>query len=429
MSQFLIHESNLERLEKKINTIKNKCIKNHLAFTYKIVGEKFLECTDAEGNKYNARYVEVEVEGSIRHDGWRFAAVLEHHGEDGNIVRSMDSELEIPARFRTCGPACEHCNRIRDRKDTYVVYNETTGEFKQVGKQCMQEYTNGLNAEEVAAYISLFNEMTKGEYYGGASHKSYIQVTEIVRYAFECVKHFGYEKSSEFSPRSTRGRVCDYIRYDRGWRRKDEIKEEMEKVDFDANSEYAVETSQKALEWIRSEEGTNDYIHNLKVACASDYAEDRDLGLLVSLPVAYNRHMEYVEEQKAKEAARAERNSLEGQSEYQGNIKDKLTISVKNFQCVTSFYSQFGTTFLYKWLDENNNVYIWYASNPVNDSEIVIEISGTVKDHSEFNGVKQTVMTRCKVTKSEKAPEEEHEEGTFDLDSIMYPWEDAKEGA
>ena len=426
MTTYLIHESNLERLEKKINTIKNKCTRNNVEFTYNVVGEQFLECQDKEGNKYTARYVEVEVEGFLKHEGWRFAAVLEHHGEDGNIVRAMDSELEIPARFRTCGPTCEHCNRIRDRKDTYVVYNEATGEFKQVGKQCMQEYTNGLDAEEVASYISLFSEMMRGEYFGGSSHKSYLEINEIIRYAFECVKHFGYEKSSEYAMTTTRGRVCDYIRHDRGWRVRDAIKEEMEKVGFDADSEYAVETTKKALEWIRNEEADNDYIHNLKVACASDYAEQRDLGLLVSLPVAYNRHVE--DEQKKAELAekKAAQMDAEGTSEYQGNIKDKLTVTVKNFQCVTSFYNQFGTTFLYKWLDNNNNVYIWYASNPVNNSEIVIEITGTVKDHSEFNGVKQTVLTRCKVTKSEEKKEEEnHEIGQFDLDSIMYPWEEA----
>ena len=425
MTTYLIHESNLERLEKKITTIKNKCVKNNIDFTYNVIGEKYLETTREDGSKYTAKYFEVAVSGFMKHEGWRFAATLEHKAE-GNIVRAMDTELTIPEKYRTCGPTCEHCNRIRSRKDTYVVYNESTGEFKQVGKQCMQEYTNGLDAEEVARYISLFDEMIKGEYYGGSSFKSYLNVADVVRYAFECVKHFGYEKSSEFNPKTTRSRVSDYMRVDCGrisGKTYEALKDEMDKVGFDANSEYAVNTSAAALEWLRNNTENNDYIRNLKLAASEEYAEWRDFGLLVSLPVAYNRAIEEAEEQKKIDEAKASAHKVELTSEYVGQPKDKITVKTNNFNCVTTFYNQFGTTFLYKWSDENNNIFIWYASNPVQDEEIVIEVTGTIKEHSEFNGVKQTVMTRCKVVKGEK-PVEEQPAGTFNLDDITYPWEE-----
>ena len=421
LNRYFIHESNLERLEKKIQTIKNKCTKNNISFTYNIVDEKFVECTDTDGREYFAKYYEVEVSGFMKHEGWRFAAVLEHKAE-GNIIRSMDYELSIPEKYRTCGPECEHCHRIRSRKDTYVVYNEETNEFKQVGKQCLQEYTNGLDAEEAARYISMFDEMIKGEYYGGSSYKSYLNVEDVVRYAFECVRHFGYEKSSEFSDRTTRSRVSDYMRADsHGLTSKtyEAIKKEMDEVGFDANSEYAVNTSKEALEWIRSEADTSDYIYNLRLAAAEEYAETRDFGLLVSLPVAYLRHIEKLAEYKQKEEQKAE----EQKSEYVGELKDKLTINAHNFMCVTTLFSQFGTTFLYKWSDDNGNIFIWYASNGVDDPETVIEITGTVKDHSEYNGVKQTVMTRCKVTRRTDQAKDEQPVGSFDLDDIMSVFE------
>ena len=418
---YLIHESNLERLEKKITSIKKKCIKNNVNFTYNIIDEKFIDCTSEDGYTYTAKYYEVEVSGFMKHEGWRFAAVLEHKTE-GNIVRAMDTELTIPERFKTCGPACEHCNRIRSRKDTYVIYNEETNEFKQVGKQCLQEYTNGLDAEEVARYIAMFDEMIKGEYYGGSGYKSYLNVEDVVRYAFECVRHFGYEKSSEFSDRTTRSRVSDYMHLDAhrySGKTYEKIKEEMDQVGFDANSEYAVNTSKEALEWIRSETDDSDYIHNLRLAALEEYAEGRDFGLLVSLPVAYLRHIEKLEQYKKKEEKKAE----EQKSEYVGEIKDKLTVKANNFICVTTLYSQFGETYVYKWSDENGNIFIWYASNGVSDPETVIEVTGTIKEHSEYRGVKQTVMTRCKVRTAPK-PEKVHEVGTFNLDDITYPWEE-----
>ena len=426
---YLIHESNLERLEKKITTIKNKCIKNRIKFTYNILGEKFCQWTNSDGEELTGKFYEVEVEGSIKHDGWRFVAVIEHHGEAGNVIRAMDTELEIPERFRTCGPECEHCNRIRSRKDTYVVYNEETKEFKQVGKQCMQEYTNGLDAEDVARYISLFDEMIKGEAPYTSSYKRYLEVNEVLRFAAECFKHFGYEKRYEDDlpgKKTTRGRVSDYMHFRSGRISKqskeyETIEEEMTSVNFDENSEYAVNFAKDAIEWLKSEKDDNGYISNLKVIVSNEYAETRDFGLIVSIPIAYSRHLGYVKEQSDKAEAYKAQLEKDKLSDYVGEVKGKVTVPAKEFRCVTTLYSQFGTTYLYKWVDTNDNIFVWYASNPVVDEDLVIEVTGTVKEHSEYRGAKQTVLTRCKVVRKEK---EEPQKGTFNLDDITYPWEE-----
>ena len=58
-------------------------------------------------------------------------------------------------------------------------------------------------------------------------------------------------------------------------------------------------------------------------------------------------------------------------------------------------------TFLVKLLDEDSNHLVWFASNDptwnfgnVGDK---VTFTATVKDHSEYNGIKQTVINRCKV--------------------------------
>ena len=45
--------------------------------------------------------------------------------------------------------------------------------------------------------------------------------------------------------------------------------------------------------------------------------------------------------------------------------------------------------------DAQGNVYIWYASRGI-ETRDGMTIKGTVKNHNERDGIKQTVLTRCK---------------------------------
>lgn len=403
MAQYFIREENMERLEKKMATLSKKFIQTHCSFKYEVTGEAYREVETDDGQKYTAKYFVVEAEGVSKYNGWRFVATLDHHKE-GNVVRAFDTELAIPDKYKTCGPTCEHCNKIRSRKDTYLVYNDETKEFKQVGKACLQEFTNGLSAEDIAFFVSIYDAMESYGGYSGTSFNRYIEVEGILHYAFECYKHWGYQKSEssfyeEDVPvgyRSTRSRVTDYYCSRRApLARREALQAEMDEVGFNPDSEYAVETTKAALEWIRNTEPDGEYIRNLKVICSDEYTDYRSLGILVSLTVAYERHLGQVaayEEKKAK----AEKEVAA--SQYVGEVGDKLEIACTSFSCISSWEGYYGPTFLYKFTDNDDNVYVWYASKSVNDEDRVTAIKGTVKDHSEFNGVKQTVLTRCKVS-------------------------------
>lgn len=174
----------------------------------------------------------------------------------------------------------------------------------------------------------------------------------------------------------------------------EDIKSEMEAVGFNPDSERATADSKAALEWIRSEKiGNVQYINNLIGIASEQYVEGRDFGLLVSLPVAYLRHIEKVAAYQKKEQLREQESQA---SQYVGEVGQRLTISLSSFACVSSFDTMYGTTWLYKMTDNDGNVYTWFASNPVPDDDKVTSIVGTVKKHEEYNGVRQTILTRCK---------------------------------
>ena len=404
MDKFYIHENNMERLAKQLNTIQKKCEAAGASFHYEILGEEVRQYEDASGKKYLAKFYEVEVEGSLKHENWEFVATIDHHKE-GNIIRKFNTELVVPEKYKTCGPTCEHCNKIRSRKDTYLIYNTETDEFKQVGKSCMKEYTSGLDAEQVAWLVSIYDKLEAGYYYSGSGYIHYLEVKEVLQYAFETYRKFGYEKAyddyGDLARRSTRSRVSDYMRYYSGrlsLAETEAIEAELDEVSFDPKSDYAVNSTEAALEWLQNvtpeERRGSEYIDTLHILSTEEYTESRNFGILVSIPVAYDRHIKKEEEKKQKEAAHKEDQVA---SEFVGQPKERITINASEFHLITSFDNLYGTSYLYTW-KEDGNVFIWYSSNYIDDPEEVNQIVGTVKEHTEFRGVKQTVMTRCKVT-------------------------------
>lgn len=425
---YLIREENIERLEKKLATIQKKCAASNCTFNYAKVGEEFRTVTADDGQEYTVKYIQVEVDGTAKYNGWRFVATIDHHAE-GNVIRAYDTEIEVPDRYKTCGPTCEHCNKIRSRKDTYLIYNEENNEFKQVGKSCLQEFTNGLSTENIAFFCSIYEKMEEGFGYSGPSFNRYIEVKYVLRYAFECYKHWGYQKSRNsladevreipVGYRSTSERVLDYYYINRAiGKHKEKLQAEMDEVGFNPDSEYAVSTSEAALEWIRNEKEFNgEYIRNLHVICSDEYTDYRSLGILVSLTVAYARHLDQIAAYEKKQKAIEEEAAA---SQHVGFVGCRVAVIIASLECKSSWPTQYGMTYLYKFTDEKGNVYVWYASNPIQDEDRVVSITGTVKQHSEFNGVKQTVLTRCKANlKAKKEDEEVHAPGTGEVQKAL----------
>jgi len=156
------------------------------------------------------------------------------------------------------------------------------------------------------------------------------------------------------------------------------------------------ENAQETIAWIGGLEGNlNDYMHNLQTIFKRDYVNGRSIGFAVSAVPSYYRYMER-ELVKRKAAA-------DSPSEFVGSIKERITFEAI-VMSVRSFEGTFDTVHLHKFKDAKGNLFAWFASN---DQELgsgdEITITGTVKSHNEFHGIKETIITRCKVVKKEIA--------------------------
>jgi hypothetical protein len=281
-----------------------------------------------------------------------------------------------------------------------------------------------MSAEAVASYISLFDEIISGEAaYPGAEYTRYTNVREFLCYVAECIRHFGYVKNERWAnERSTMSRASDYYAvehggmascYDRALR--ESCIREMDACHFDAHSKESVAETEAALNWLGTQDCSNNYMHNLLVACTKEWDSGRNLGIAASLFPTYNRELEYQTRQRKKAAE-------EKASEWIGEVGKKLEVKVKSFRCVTSWESTYGhyptTTYIWKIVDEAGNIFTWKTSNAIPDD--VDTIKGTVKEHKEYRGTKQTELTRCKcIVKMKQLKDEKHEPGTFDIDEVF----------
>lgn len=81
-------------------------------------------------------------------------------------------------------------------------------------------------------------------------------------------------------------------------------------------------------------------------------------------------------------------------SEYQGEIgaKVQVELTVINAVALNGYY---GPSTMHIMEDINKNVYVWTTASKCWSVGTVHNVKGTVKDHKEYKGTKQTILTRC----------------------------------
>lgn len=387
--EHLIHESQITLLEKKLNAIQKKCLKYDCDFSFQILQEEFHE---VKGNP--ERFLLVKVEGIAKLNDWVFVATLDYDTESNkNIIRLCGNiEVDLPKKFLNEKPSCDHCHTNRYRKNTYIIMNEKTGEFKQVGRACLKSYTNGLDADLVARFIEAnqFVEKLGLDFSSGYSiPKRWIETKTFLKIAFEAINCFGYAKTDSATPTKEVVYLC-YEMLEGGHKLSKEQKEEANEYlsKMNVKRETLDEKVNNCLKWLAEQNDDSTYINNLKILANREYSEIRDLGFLASLPQSYIRAIEK-KEKELKEKT---------ESNFVGNIGEKITLKIASFRHLTTYYSEFGPTCLYKFEDESGNIYIWKTGKWLTEEDVIRkELKGTIKDLSTFGSVKQTVLTRCKI--------------------------------
>lgn len=394
MAIYAIYEGNMEKLKKKIFRIKSKCLKYGCDFSFSIVGEEFRDHKNPLGFTEKLKFFLVEAEGKAEVNGWRFLGVIDHSFNAGNVITKAIYDVDIPERFYIAKCNCEHCKVNRWRAKTYLIQNIETKEIKQVGKSCLKDYTNGLDSELVASILDGIVTLEECGAPSGVGYKFYYPIDVVLQIAFEAVRKFGYIKVDYNNPnrRTTKQQVYEFFEVLERNNRSNlfkKAKEEIEESNFNYNTEENENLAESAIQWIKSQNPTNEYMKNLKTLCSEAAVEGRYLGILVSLVPTYLKNIEQQEKKEAEK--KVFKNSI-----YKYSVGERVTFPIVDIKVLTSYETQFGVTVVYRFIDPENNIYIWKTTKQLNGE--FTEITGTVKELSEYNGIKQTILTRCKLS-------------------------------
>lgn len=317
-----------------------------------------------------------------RYQGWRSVAAVDAV-EGGAILRYPPGSTTQVSNDQIRAGECDHCHTTRDRRSTVLVAHDDTGQVLQVGRSCLKDFL-GHNTLPVFLTSDEVNTLV-GSLTGTAAAWD---VHSVLTYAAAAVEAFGWTPASA----SEHGRVPtrDQVRLAlNGGRGADQLRDHL--------APHLAEAKARAPQ-IRNDllaglVGDSGYEANLATVLRGEAVEARHLGLAVSAITAHRR----LSADQARETTRREAAET---VDYTGTVGEKVTLTgtVRTAMRVDGFTHRSpdqvllvvdcGTAFA-----KMTTAAAWAYPLKVGDP---LTVTGTVKAHTEWNGIKQTVLTRPK---------------------------------
>ena len=346
----------------------------------------------------------VEVAGSTpRISGWTFVATLEHL-DGGTVVRTVPTVpsfmLEAAQAYRAAGPGCDHCKSKRARIDTYVVVSDE-GKAMQVGRRCLGDFLGGKSPETVASYAEILEQAgmaAESCCSGGGGGRQVAPLDQYLPYVVAAIRTCGW--FSRTAVRDMPGKLATAnVAWDFGlFPSHDLVKYAPESLLKCTEEDHA--RAGAVLSYVTSalgeREDLGDYEHNLRVVVRTGYVDSRTAGIAASLVSYYDRALGKLAERKVLAASRHV-----GVVGKRGELGRLVVLKVVDID------GAYGTSHLHVFRDAEGNVLKWFATAERLQVGNTYLVKGTVKKHEEYQGCRQTLVTRCQVAEIQEAGQEQ----------------------
>ena len=382
-------------LEKKIKRITKKLDRYNLKWEFKVISEsiELVPVVDYRNpnNVPSWQFVPKKLEpipceiveytftmDHLQLGDFEPIAVLEHF-DNANMIYIIKDGITISEKYQTIESYCDHCTSLRKRNKT-ILLQDKNGNIKQVGTSCIKEYT-GIDGTDIISGYQEINticlEDCKIDFANIGEYRK--NITETINYLTACIQLItenGYNKET--------------TKYDAFIIAKKE----------EQNNKYQ-KTANQVIQYFTEHDYTDNFLLNIKTILLQKYTKPS--GFISYAYLAYKKELEN-DVKKALKQAEAEK------SNYIGNIGDKIQIKLKlknKYSYETNYTYCGGISYIYIFMDDKGNQCKWntskYLEKIVNDEYMPIQIDdiitlkGTIKNHVEYNGTKQTELTRCKI--------------------------------
>jgi hypothetical protein len=255
-------------------------------------------------------------------------------------------------------------------------------DFQVVGSTCLKDF---LGHRSPQSFIDVFSfELTLRSYQeeimvGGDATNALIPVSDVLEVAAMMIRKCGYVKARDYEGTPTGNRVSTYLfpytEDEKSWARNN------------LPTDKDIEQGQETADWVGEQDTAgSDYMDTLNKCVSAGAISHRRLNILVSAVIVYQRAMD-----KAREDAIPKAN------EWVGNVKERLKMIDGTVTRVHHGEGFNGDYTIINLISVEGNTFVWFASGykEVERGEHWL-FDGTVKDHDEFNGTRQTKINRVK---------------------------------
>lgn len=328
----------------------------------------------------------VQLEGDLPVvGGWRFMGVksLEHSAP---VFRMYEGEP--PEAFKTSGATCEHCSTNRRRKELYLLEETATGKWMEVGKSCLSDFTGVDNAERQLLRIQEVYEFFQTGYIDpddmdrAVGRQSRMEeLSTFLAYVAFSASSFGYvtskqAKAEDIVSTAFHAQLIMYDRHEEYQAMRQALGEDWERYKGIANDAIT--------HWRTTEHDDSTFSENLSTIARDGYFHsEKEAGLAAYLVGAYLRAQQ--------------KEVLESQlrNEYLPGVEagERVTGTTLYTDFIKPVDSYYGLSYLHRFHDDNGYVYTWFGTTEI-DRPDGFSAAFTVKAFEEYQGTKQTVITR-----------------------------------
>jgi hypothetical protein len=390
MSIYKCLSTDFHKLKKRINRITKKLDKHGKSWTFELISMhpervKVVDMTNHDNIpswQFQPKTKEIITEVAtyrfemepLKLGDYKVIAIIEHgktkDDKNVNIIHALEYDHVDIEQYRHAPSRCNHCNINRHRNKTVLLLDNITGDIIQVGMTCLHEYTGIDCLDVIQAYQDATIVINEKPQIDGSYINNSWQYEETLIYLASCIQEIemhGYEKE---------------VTKTRAWNN-------IEKRYY----EPYINKAQEVIDYFTSRDFDDYFLRNIKSTLSHEYAKSS--GLVAYAYIAYQKDME---REKQREIER----EIAEASKHVGNVKDRITVKVELYNQFTyeTNYSYYGElNYIHIFIDEEGNQYKWKTQNALIDYDIGDEliITGTIKAHGEYKGVKLTELTRCKI--------------------------------
>lgn len=392
----------LDEIKKKFESMSKKSLKlGILPPTIEFTSDfKSIDYTNEHGYSHSSSFNKVIIDGDTpKLKDWEFIAMIEHEKVGPNYVNIVkaaafssheieDCLLETISHYSSCPPNCNHCNTIRERSTTFLCRSIESGEIRQIGSTCVDDFLGEKSLQQITNMFSypklIEHDYEKGDGIGQLqSHKS-VKLLLALTYQITKLKGFVASKNESESRPSTR----TILQCELASRNKDPLLTKIMSDFLNEAPNDALSTADEIIKALMNADSSNSYFLNAKNIIRREVIDSLDsfsMGIICSLP---NWHF--------REAERAlfAKNQL---NEHFGVLKQRGELKLRLVSIHENYKSKFPCVY-YRFADDEGRAFSWKASLN-NNANIEIGKSylttATLSGHTEYLNQKITSVQRC----------------------------------